>query len=182
MVQSSESYHRAPPLLTLPPSSLRYSVPPPNYRPTLPPPIVGSPQSSFSLFSHSNIPMAAPNSPATPTTPRTMNYHYPMFPFYPSPRTMFGSPMSRSPVPTATFQQHMMQHSPSPLITPTQAPYIIQPISRAAPQVGFQPQHMEQGISSSLRSGLNIINPTTHAAPAGFTAPSTSYVGWSQFN
>merc|ERR1719318_876342 len=59
VVQSSESHHsRAPPTsLSIPPAPYRYSVPPPNYRPTHPPLMVGSPQSNFSLFSHShNIP------------------------------------------------------------------------------------------------------------------------------
>merc|ERR1719357_2017318 len=81
-----------------------------------------------------------------------MNYPYPMFP---TSGVMFGSPMHSSPVPTATFQQHMMHHSPSPLITHTRAPYIVQPISRTIPQVGFYP-HQEEDISSSLSSGLNI--------------------------
>ena len=185
VVQSSESHHRAPPpSLSIPPASYRYSVPPPNYRPNHPPLMVGSPQSNFSLFSHSHIPTAAPNSPATPTTPRTLSYH-PMFPFYPTSMTMYGSPMSRSPVPTATFQQHMMQHSPSPLITSTQSPYIVQPISRTVPQVGFQPQQSDE-ISASFRSGLNMTSLTQPPpGPASYlaaTATSRPCVAWSQFN
>jgi len=153
-VVQSESRQKVPPCLSLPPSN-RYSVPPPTYRPTQPPPMVVSPPQSYSLLTHANIPIASPNSPSTPTTPRTMNYPYPMFPFYATPRGVFGSPMSSSPIPTATFQQHMMQHSPSPLITHTRAPYIVQPISRTNPQVGFYPQQEEE-ISSSLSSGLTI--------------------------
>merc|ERR1712055_1006508 len=153
-VVQSESRTKVPPCLILPPSN-RYPVPPPTYRPTQPPPMVVSPTQSYSLLTHANIPIASPNSPATPTTPRTMNYPYPMFPFYATPRGVFGSPMSSSPIPTATFQQHMMQHSPSPLITHTRAPYIVQPISRTNPQVGFYPQQ-EEDISSSLSSGLTI--------------------------
>jgi len=153
-VVQSESRTKVPPCLSLPPSN-RYSVPPPTYRPTQPPPMVVSPPQSYSLLTHANIPIASPNSPSTPTTPRTMNYPYPMFPFYATPRGVFGSPMSSSPIPTATFQQHMMQHSPSPLITHTRAPYIVQPISRTNPQVGFYPQQEEE-ISSSLSSGLTI--------------------------
>ena len=152
-VVQSEARQKVPPCLSLPPSS-RYSVPPPSYRPTEPPCMVISPPHTYSLLTHANIPIASPNSPSTPTTPRTMNYPYPMFPFYPTSRGMYGSPMSRSPIPTATFQQHMMHHSPSPLITHTQAPYIVQPISRTNPLVGFNPQ--QEDISSSLSSGLNI--------------------------
>ena len=152
-VVQSETRHKVPPCLSLPPSS-RYSVPPPTYCPTQPPSMVTSPP-HYSLLTHGNIPIASPNSPSTPTTPRTNIYPYRMFSFYPASRGMFGSPMSRSPIPTATFQQHMMQHSPSPLITHTQAPYIVQPISRTNPQVGFYPQQAED-ISSSLSSGLNI--------------------------
>eukprot|EP00092_Neocalanus_flemingeri_P020819 GFUD01022556.1.p1 GENE.GFUD01022556.1~~GFUD01022556.1.p1 ORF type:complete len:679 (-),score=138.41 GFUD01022556.1:341-2377(-) len=186
VVQSSEFHHRAPPSPTIP-DSLRYSVPPPNYLHNLPPQMVGSPQSSFSLYSHSHIPTAAPNSPATPTTPRTLGYHYPMYPYYHSSQTMYGSPLSSSPVPTATFQQHMMQHSPSPLITPTQSPYIVQPISRAVPHVGFQPQQAD-GLSSTFRSGLNMAtsNPAPPTAPAGYFVPPPAVgrpcVGWSTFN
>ena len=152
-VVQSEARQKVPPCLSLPPSS-RYSVPPPSYRRTEPPCMVISPPHTYSLLTHANIPIASPNSPSTPTTPRTMNYPYPMFPFYPTSRGMYGSPMSRSPIPTATFQQHMMHHSPSPLITHTQAPYIVQPISRTNPLVGFNPQ--QEDISSSLSSGLNI--------------------------
>ena len=153
-VVQSESRSKVPPCLSLPPTN-RYTVPPPMYRPTQPPPMVVSPPHTYSLLTHANIPVASPNSPSTPTTPRTMNYPYPMFPFYSTPGVMFGSPMSSSPIPTATFQQHMMQHSPSPLITNTRAPYIVQPISRTNPQVGFYPQQEEE-ISSSLSSGLTI--------------------------
>ena len=153
-VVQSESRHKVPSCLSLPPSN-RYSVPPPTYRPTQPPPMVVSPPQSYSLLTHANIPIASPNSPSTPTTPRTMNYPYPMFPFYTTSRGMIGSPMSGSPIPTATFQQHMMQHSPSPLIPHTRAPYIVQPISRTNPQVGFYPQQEEE-ILSSLSSGLTI--------------------------
>jgi len=177
VVQASESHHRAPPpSLSIPPASYRYSVPPPNYRPHNPPLMAGSPQSNFSLFSHSHIPTAAPNSPATPTTPRTMSYPYPMFPFYPTSMTMYGSPMSRSPVPTATFQQHMMQHSPSPLITSTQSPYIVQPISRTAPQVGFQPQQADE-IAASFRSGLTMTSLSQ--PPPG---PASYLPAWSRYN
>merc|ERR1712096_243821 len=188
VLQSSESHHRAPPpSSSIPPASFRYSVPPPNYRHNLPPLMVGSPQSNFSLFSHPHIPTAAPNSPVTPTTPRTLSYHYPMYPFYASPNTMYGSPLSRSPAPSATFQQHMMQHSPSPLITPTQSPYIVQPISRTAPQVGFQPQQADD-IASSFRSGLNMANPTPPPPPSqgSFFVPSAAasrpFGGWNQLN
>ena len=158
-VVQSDLRHRAPPSslsLPPPPASFRYSVPPPSYRPNLPPPVITSPQSNYSVFSN-NIPVAAPNSPATPTTPRTMSYPYPMFPFSTTSWGLIGSPM-----PTATFQQHMMQHSPSPLITSTQAPYIVQPISRGSPQVGFYPQQAED-ISSSLKSGLNLANTPSHS-------------------
>ena len=148
-VVQSDLRHRAPPSsVSLPPNSFRYSVPPPSYRPNLPPPVVTSPQPSYSGFS-TNIPIAAPNSPATPTTPRTMSYPYPMFPFSTTSWGLLGSPL-----PTATFQQHMMQHSPSPLITSTHAPYIVQPISRGSPQVGFYPQ--AEDISSSMNYGLNL--------------------------
>ena len=181
VLQSSTESHSRPPSI---PPPFRYSVPPPNYHHNLPTLMLGSPQSNFSLFSHSQIPTAAPNSPATPTTPRNLSYHYPVYPFYNSPRTMYGSPLSRSPVPSATFQQHMMQHSPSPLITPTQSPYIVQPISRAAQQVGFQPQQTED-LSSTFRSGLNMANPTPPPASGQgsyFVPSQTTCVGWSRFN
>jgi len=165
-VVQSDLHHRAPPSsLSLPPASFRYSVPPPSYRPNLPPPVITSPQSNYSSFSN-NIPIAAPNSPATPTTPRTMSYPYPMFPFY----TTSSRGLSGSPMPTATFQQHMMQHSPSPLITSTQAPYIVQPISRGSPQVGFYP-HQAEDISSSLNSGLNLSSTPVTQPP---------YTSWTQ--
>jgi len=151
----------------------KYTVPPPTYRPSHPPPMVTSPPHNYSLLSNSHIPTAAPNSPATPpTTPRNIGYPYPMFAFYSASKGMFGSP--RSPVATATFQQHMMQHSPSPLITQTQAPYIVQPISRTAPQVGFYPQQAED-ISASLSSGLNI------ASRPGSSADNDAfYMNWAQ--
>eukprot|EP00092_Neocalanus_flemingeri_P034283 GFUD01037282.1.p1 GENE.GFUD01037282.1~~GFUD01037282.1.p1 ORF type:complete len:216 (-),score=24.82 GFUD01037282.1:112-711(-) len=183
VVQSSEFHHRAPPSSPTIPASLRYSVPPPNYLHNPPPMMVGSPQSNLSLFSHSHIPTAAPNSPATPTTPRTLSYHYPMYPFYHSQQTMYGSPLSSSPVPTATFQQHMMHHSPSPFITSTQSPYIVQPISRASPHLGFHPQQAD-GLSSSFRSGLTMTSSSP--GPPGYFVPppavSRPCVGWSTFN
>ena len=189
VLQASESHHRTapPPSLSIPPASLRYSVPPPNYyhNHNLPPLVVGSPQNNYSLYSHSHIPNAAPNSPATPTTPRNFSYHYPMYPFYPTPKTLFGSPISNSPVPTATFQQHMLQHSPSPLITPTQSPYIVQPISRAGPQVGFPPQQPDD-LASSLRSSLTMANPAPNPALGSYFIPTSASgqtcMGWSQMN
>ena len=63
--------------------------------------------------------------------------------------------MSTSPVKTATFQQHMMTHSPSPLITPSQSPYIVQPISRAKMDVGFDIPDRKEDLSHSFSTGLS---------------------------
>ena len=135
--------------------ALPYSVPPPNY---LSPLVVGSPQSSGQF---SGIPIAAPNSPATPKTP--VSFQYPTYPYYPAP--MLGSPMSRSPVPTATFQQHMMQYRPSPLVIPPRSPspYIVQPISRSVPIVGFDAYEQANALAASLSARLNVDKST----PAG---------------
>jgi len=169
-VVQSDPHHRSL-NIGMPLGSHKYTVPPPTYRPSHPPPMVTSPPHNYSLLSNSHIPIAAPNSPATPpTTPRNVGYPYPMFAFYSASKGLFESP--RSPIPTATFQQHMMQHSPSPLITQTQAPYIVQPISRTSPQVGFYPQQAED-ISASLSSGLNIAS-----RQGSFADNDAHYMNW----
>merc|ERR1719348_2314394 len=137
-----------------PPPSIRYNVPPPNYLQNYPPPpLVGSPQSSF--LNHNFIPTAAPNSPVTPTTPRTFNFPFPLYSFFNKP--VLGSPMSTSPITSgaATFQQHMMHHSPSPLITPSQSPFIVQPISRGNQEHGFNLSPKQEDLSHSLKHGLS---------------------------
>jgi len=144
-----------PPNLNVPNTPMRYNVPPPNYLQNYPPPpLVGSPQSSF--LNHNLIPTAAPNSPVTPTTPRTFNFPFPLYSFFNKP--VLGSPMSTSPITSgaATFQQHMMHHSPSPLITPScQSPFIVQPISRGNPEQAFSMASKQEDLSQSLKHGLS---------------------------
>ena len=147
-----------PPNLNIPPascSSPRYNIPPPSYLQSYPPPpLVGSPQSTF--LNHNFIPTAAPNSPATPTTPRTFNYPFPIYSFFPS--TKPDSPMSTSPKYSSvtTFQQHMMKHSPSPLITNSSSPYIVQPISRSSPELGFETAAVKtEDLSQSIKTKLS---------------------------
>jgi len=171
-VVQSDPHHRSL-NIGMPLGSHKYTVPPPTYRPSHPPPMVTSPPHHYSLLSNSHIPIASPNSPATPpTTPRNISYPYPMFAFYSASKGMFDSP--RSPIATATFQQHMMQHSPSPLITQSQAPYIVQPISRTNPQVGFHPQQAEE-ILPSFSSGLNIAG-----RQGSFADNDAHYMNWAQ--
>ena len=133
-------------------NNLRFKLPPPNYLQNYPPPPI-SPQANY--LNHNLIPTAAPNSPATPTTPRTFNYPFPLYSFFPN-KGVVGSPMSSS-TSAPTFQQHMMQHSPSPLITPTKSPFIVQPISRGDPEFAGlenQDKQMETELSHNLRNGL----------------------------
>jgi len=144
-----------PPPSLLHSSNMRFNLPPPNYLQNYPPPpLIGSPHTSY--LNHNLIPTAAPNPPATPTTPRTFTYPFPVFSFFPS-KGVVGSPMSSS-TPAPTFQQHMMQHSPSPLITPSQSPYIIQPISRGDPDMTGSldnaDRQMETDLAHNLRNGL----------------------------
>ena len=149
-----------PPNLNIPPScsSPRYNIPPPSYLQSYPPPpLVGSPQSTY--LNHNFIPTAAPNSPATPTTPRTFNYPFPMYSFFPSSKP--DSPMSTSPKFSSmtTFQQHMMKHSPSPLITNSSSPFIVQPISRSSPELDFgtaavKTEDLSQSIKAKLSFGM----------------------------
>merc|ERR1712126_451365 len=154
-----------------PPPSLRYNVPPPNYLQNYPPPpLVGSPQSSF--LNHNLIPTAAPNSPVTPTTPRTFNFPFPLYSFFNKP--VLGSPMSTSPITSgaATFQQHMMHHSPSPLITPScQSPFIVQPISRGNPEQAFSMASKQEDLSQSLKHGLSFGS----VDPVSMSSLDTSY-------
>lgn len=83
----------------------------------------------------------------------SINFPFSLYGFYP-PKPQ-GSPVIRSPLPT--FQQHMLHHSPSPLITPSKAPYIVQPISRSSPQVGFQVQPgLGDQLALSLNAGLGL--------------------------
>ena len=138
-------------------STRGYHIPPPSYLQSYPPPsLAGSPQSNY--LNHNFIPTAAPNSPATPTTPRTFNYPFPIYSFFPSKHV--DSPMSTSPKGSTmtTFQQHMMKHSPSPLITNTSSPYIIQPISRSSPELDLarpvQAEELSQSISKRLNFGI----------------------------
>ena len=147
-------------------SSPRYNIPPPSYLQSYPPPaLVGSPQSTF--LNHNFIPTAAPNSPATPTTPRTFNYPFPIYSFFP-PSSKPDSPMSTSPKYSSvtTFQQHMMKHSPSPLITNSSSPYIVQPISRSSPELGFETaavktEDLSQSIKTKLSFGMqNPLEPS----------------------
>merc|ERR1712112_9889 len=142
-----------PPNLNVPNTPMRYNVPPPNYLQNYPPPpLVGSPQSSF--LNHNFIPTAAPNSPVTPTTPRTFNYPFSFYSFFPN--KSLGSPMATSPGPPVTnsFHHHMMNYSPSPLITSSsnQSPFIVQPISRGNPDLGF---NKSEDLSQTFRAGLN---------------------------
>jgi len=147
-----------PPNLNIPSSSSpRYNIPPPSYLQSYPPPpLVGSPQSSY--LNQNFIPTAAPNSPATPTTPRTFNYPFPIYSFFPSSKPMVqDSPMSTSPKISSvtTFQQHMMNHSPSPMITNPSSPYIVQPISRSSPKLGFETPVKAEELSQSIKTKLN---------------------------
>ena len=150
-----------PPNLNLPSSSSpRYNIPPPSYLQSYPPPpLVGSPQSTY--LNQNFIPTAAPNSPATPTTPRAFNYPYPYYSFFPSSKPMVpDSPMSTSPKYSSvtTFQQHMMKHSPSPMITNPSSPFIVQPISRSSPELGFEIPVKTEELSQSIRTKLGFGN------------------------
>lgn len=150
-----------PPNLNLPSSSSpRYNIPPPSYLQTYPPPpLVGSPQSTY--LNQNFIPTAAPNSPATPTTPRAFNYPFPYYSFFPSSKPMVpDSPMSTSPKYSSvtTFQQHMMKHSPSPMITNPSSPFIVQPISRSSPELDFETPVKTEQLSQSIRTKLSFGN------------------------
>ena len=132
-----------------------YSKPPPIFHKNLPP-LAGSPQANVNCVTR-HIPSASPNSPSTPTTTRSFNFSYPMYQLYPP--SVYNSSYSTSPVPTSTFQQHMLHHSPSPLITPTRSPYIVQPISRGPSQVGFYPQPNDFGLHIDESVKMKVVEP-----------------------
>jgi len=150
------SHHQLqpPPSLNLTRAGPRFNVPPPSYlQKHPPPPLVGSPQSTF-------IPLAAPHSPLTPTTPRQGHYQFPpLFPPLP-PQTLTESPMSTSPV---TFQQHLLNLSPSPLITSSpNSPFIVQPIARTSlgpqmPEISFGIKRTEE-LANSFKTGMDFSN------------------------
>lgn len=165
-------------------SSSRYSVPPPSFLQNYPPPpLISSPQTNS--FQPNLIPTAAPNSPATPTTPGSFfTTPFPVYSFFPGKNVPQGSPMDTSPTGEtfplssstgefSAFQQHMMQHSPSPLITPSQSPFIIQPISRGNPQFGDRlDTEIQTDLSLNFRDGLVV----SGQIPAAWT-PSIDNLG-----
>jgi len=134
VVQSTEIYRNVQNLAHVP--SYQYNVPPPSHRYAHPPCYDSGSNSSCGGSRNYNIPLAAPNSPETPTTPMSFNgFQFPSTFTYSN--STYSVPLSPSPSPTVTFHQHMMRHSPSPLIASTQSPYIVQPIAKVPPNVGF---------------------------------------------
>ena len=50
----------------------------------------------------------------------------------------------------------MMKHSPSPLITNSSSPYIVQPISRSSPELGFETAAVKtEDLSQSIKTKLS---------------------------